>query len=49
MRHNVFPFENVKKDSKIILYGMGYVGRQYAAQAGGGIVKFFLGWTCMRN
>ena len=43
MRHNVFPFENVKKDSKIILYGMGYVGRQYAAQAGGGYCEILFG------
>ena len=49
MRHNMFPFENVKKGSKIILYGMGYAGRQYAAQVeGGGIVKYFLDWICMR-
>lgn len=43
MRHNIFPFENVKKGSKIVLYGMGHAGRQYAAQIQGGYCKILFG------
>ena len=32
MNHYIFPFQMVKKDSKIILYGAGTVGRRFYSQ-----------------
>lgn len=32
MAEILFPFDKIKKDSKIVIYGMGFVGKQYLAQ-----------------
>ena len=32
MRHFVFPYEEVDKKAKIIIYGVGGVGKQYISQ-----------------